>query len=103
MYPWPNRLRVTLPLLDPANASLSEGRSSGVLLQAQLLHQQGRAVVDVLEAGVRVEAQHNNRQGHQQTLQDQQRVAPANALHAPRELVLGDLVGTVDVMRPYLC
>lgn len=57
-------------------------------------------MVDVLEAGVRVEAQHNNGQRRQQTLQDRQRVPPANALHAPRELLLSDLVDAVDVKAP---
>ena len=51
---------------------------------------------------VGVEASHNKGESRQQPLHDRQRVGLANALHAPRELVLGDLFDAVDVKDPHL-
>lgn len=55
-----------------------------------------------MRAIVGVEALHDKGEGRQQPLQDRQWVALANALHAPRELVLRDLVDAVAVKGPFV-
>ena len=51
---------------------------------------------------VGVEALHDKGESRQQPLQDRQRATLANALHAPRELVLGDPFDAVDVKDPHV-
>ena len=71
----------------------------GELRHAQLPQQRGHLVVDVLGAIVGVEALHGKGERLQRTLQDRQREILRNALDAAGELVLDDLVDSVDVIH----
>ena len=72
------------------------GAGLGEPLDAELFEQFGDAVVDVLAAVVRVEAEDAERERQQQAFEQRQKEALRDAGHGADELVLGDLVHQVD-------